>query len=108
MNNNNVSFEEWSGGASFTELQELKAKATKKLIVFLLLSLIPFVNFVTVGCAIFCYNNISYINSRGADNGNNLIRFILLLYGFFIPPIIVVQVCTHNDALGAKVLGWNE
>lgn len=104
---NNISFEEWSGGASPAELIELKDRAKKRMVIYLLLSLIPFVNIVTVGLAIFCYNNISYIDTRGRSNGNDLLRFILMVWGFLIPPIIVVSICSGSDSLGNKVLGWN-
>lgn len=102
----NVAFEEWTGGATEAELRELKAVTSKRFKMFLLISLIPFVNWITMGCAIFCYNNLSLLKSRGYNTGSNILRWILMLYAFIIPPIIVVQACAHIDALGMKVLGW--
>ena len=60
-----------------------------------------------MGCAIFCYNNLSLLKSRGRSNGSNLVRLVLMIYAFFIPPIIVVQACARINALGMKVLDWN-
>lgn len=101
-----MTFEEWSGGASAEELRDLQQRASKKFWFFLLLSIIPVLNWVTMGCAIFCYNNVSIIKSRGRSNGSNFIRLILMIWALFIPPIIVVQLCARIDALGTAVLGW--
>ena len=60
-----------------------------------------------MGLCIFCYNNKSLLKTRGASNGSNLWRFILLVYGFIIFLFIVVQLCAHINSLGLKVLGWN-
>lgn len=46
----NVAFEEWTGGATEAELRELKAVTSKRFKMFLLISLIPFVNWITMGC----------------------------------------------------------
>lgn len=100
-----MSFAEWSNGASEAELKELEKTISKRFKVFGLISLIPFVNFITMGCAIFCYNNLSYLKSRGRTTGNDLFRGILVLYAFIIPPLIVVQACTCIRPLGNKVLG---
>ena len=101
-------FEEWTGGASESELEEMYEAANKRYWILLLISLIPLVNWITMGLCIFCYNNKSLIKSRGQSNGNNLWRLILMIYGFIIFPIIVVQLCAHINSLGLKVLGWDK
>lgn len=100
-----MTFEEWTGGASEAELREMKKVINKRFWIYFFISLIPFVNFITMGCAIFCYNNLSMLKSRGRSNGSNLFRLILMLYAGLIPPIIVVQVCAHSSSIGSKVLG---
>ncbi len=99
------SFEEWTGGASEQEIQDMIATVNSRFWIFLLISLIPFVNFITMGCAIFCYNNLSLLKSRGRSQGNNGVRFILMLYALIIPPIIVVKLCAYIKSIGAAVLG---
>ena len=99
------SFEEWTGGASEQEIRQMIATVRGRFWVFLLISLIPIVNFITMGCAIFCYNNLSILKSRGRSQGSDMLRFILVLYGCIIPPIIVVQACAHINSLGSSVLG---
>ncbi len=99
-------FDEWCDGASDEDLDAMAKATSKKFWIWFLISLIPVVNFVTMGFAIFCYNNLSYIKSRGRSNGSNLLRFILMLYALYIPPIIVVNICSKNDKLGSSVLGW--
>lgn len=102
----NQSFYEWTRGATEAEIQEMKAKVSKRFKIFLLISLIPIVNLITMGCAIFCYNNLSLLKTRGRSNGSDIFRFILMVWAAILPPIIVVQACAHIDSLGAKVLGW--
>lgn len=103
-----LSFSEWRGGATEAELNEMKKVASKKFWIYLLISLIPIVNWVTMGMAIFCYNNVNYIKSRGRHTGSNLIRFILMSYAFLLPPIIVVNILSKADKAGNKVLGWDK
>ncbi|MBQ8374367.1 MAG: hypothetical protein IJX98_02190 [Clostridia bacterium] len=99
-------FDEWCDGASEEEVEAMIAATSKKFKTFLLISLIPIVNWVTMGCAIFCYNNLSFMKTRGKSNGNGLVRLVMMLYAFFIPPILVVQLCSKIEKLGQKVLGW--
>lgn len=101
-----MSFEEWTGYASEEEIAAMKQTTKKRFTIFLLLSLIPLLNWITMGLAIFCYNNYSILKSRGRSNGSDLFRFILMLYAFFIPPILMVQLCVKIEALGHKVIGW--
>lgn len=101
------SFSQWAGDATEEDLAEMKKLATKKFWIWLAISLIPIVNWVTMGNAIFCYNTVSYIKSRGRSNGSNLLRFILMLYALIIPPIIIVNVLSRSQKMGEKVLGWN-
>ena len=101
-------FDDWCDGASDEELDELEARARKSFWKWFLISLIPFVSFITVGCAIFCYNNLSYIKSIGRNQGSNIVRGILILWGAIILPLIVVNILAKADKLGNKVLGWND
>lgn len=103
-----MTFEEWTGGATEAEIREMKKVITKRFWMYFFISLIPVVNFITMGCAIFCYNNLSMLKTRGRNSGSNLFRLILMLYAWLIPPIIVVQVCAHSNSLGTKVLGLTE
>ncbi len=100
-------FDEWTGGATEEEVIAATAATKKRMNKFLLISIIPIINWITMGLAIFCYNNYSILKSRGRSNGNNLFRLILMIYAFFIPPILVVQLCARSNSLGLKVLGWN-
>lgn len=100
------SFSQWAGGATEEDLAEMQRLATKKFWIWLAISLIPIVNWVTMGNAIFCYNTLSYIKSRGRSNGIGLLRLILMIYAFIIPPIIVVQLLSKSQKLGEKILGW--
>ena len=101
-----MTFEEWSGGADDETLYELYDAANRKYKMFLLISLIPIVNWITMGCAIFAYNNKCFIKSRGRSTGNGLWRLILMVYAFIIPPLLVVKACASIEALGNAVLGW--
>ena len=95
-------FDDWCDSASDEELDELESKARKSFWKWILISLIPFVGIITIGCAIFCYNNLSYIRSRGRNQGSDILRFILMLWGAIIFPIIVVKVLSKADKLGNK------
>ena len=101
-------FIEWVGGPDTTEAEvEALEKTTRKSFwKWILISLIPMVGFFTIGCAIFCYNNLEYIRTRGRNNGNNFIRFLLMHWGLIIIPIIEVGIFSKFDKLGASVLGW--
>lgn len=99
-----INFSEWTGNATEEEIQQYIAIVNKRFKIFLLISLIPIVNWVTMGLAIFCYNNLSVLKSHGNSNGSGVLRFILMLYALFIPPIIVVQLCARIGSLGNKVL----
>lgn len=101
-------FDEWCDGASDEDLQAMEEAAKKQYHKFLLISLIPIINMFTMGQAIFCYNNLSYIRSRGRSTGNVVWRFILLLYSLFLIPLLVINICSKNDNLANKVLGWNK
>lgn len=101
-----LDFQEWTGGASEEEIAALKKVTEKKFKFWLLISLIPVLNWITMGFAIFCYNNLSIIKSRGRSNGNDLFRLILMIYALFIPPIFIVNLCAKFEKLGTKVLGW--
>lgn len=103
-----VDFEEWSGGASDEELEELKKQTKKRYHMFLLISIIPIVNWITMGMAIFCYNNYNIIKSRGYSSGNGIWRLILLIYSFIIIPLIVINICAKFPKAGNAVLGWKE
>ena len=102
----NIPLEEWIQTVSDEERRELMAKTKKRFIIFLLISLIPYVNFFTMGFAIYCYNNWNYLKTRGGNTGNDYIRGLLMLYGFILPPIIGVTLCTKNEKLSQKILGW--
>ncbi len=99
-------FEEWCEGAPEEQIESFVKTTRKNYYKWLLISLIPLVSFFTVGKAIFCYNNLSYLKSRGNSNGSNLWRFILLVWGLFIIPIAQVKAYSNNSGKGAKVLGW--
>lgn len=101
-------FDEWTGGLTEEELIAVVAKIKKRYKTFLLLSIIPVVNWITMGCALFCYNNLCYLKSRGKYEGNNTFRFILMLYAVIIPPIIVVQLASRIQSLGDKILFGSE
>ena len=106
MSNEKVTLEEWIETVSDEERRALMAKTRKRFWIFLLISLIPYVNFFTMGFAVFCYNNLNFLKTRGRSTGNNGVRALMMIYGFIIPPIIVVTLCNKIEKLGAKILGW--
>lgn len=99
-------FSQWTGGANEQELRAMTTKLRIRFWVFLALSLIPGLNVLLMGCTIFSYNNLVYLKSRGRRTGSNLLRFLMLLYGFIIVPLIMVRVFVRFDKLGSKILGW--
>ena len=99
------SLEEWLQNAPDHERRALMKKIKKRFIIFLLISIIPLVNFITMGLAIFCYNTWSYVKSRGRNTGSGLVRLFLMLYAYILPPIIVVTLCSKIRSLGSKVTG---
>ena len=101
-----VTLAEWVKDAPQEELNELIEKTKKRFWIFFLISLIPYVNFITMGFTIFCYNNWCFLKSRGARTGNQYIVLLLMLWGFFIPPLIGVWLCSKSEKLGSKILGW--
>lgn len=103
---NMPSFNEWTGGANEQELKVMTSKLRKRFWLFLVLSLIPILNVFLMGCTVFCYNNLSYLKSRGRKMGSNLLRFFMLLYGLIIIPLIMVNIFAKSDKLGDKILGW--
>lgn len=103
---NEVSMEEWVQELPDSERRELMAKAKKRFWMFCLIGLIPYVSFVMMGFAIYCYNTYNYLKTRGRNTGRNEIRLLLLLWGMFLLPIIIVNVCSKNEKLGDKILGW--
>ena len=102
-----MTFEEWTGGASEQEVRELTKKTQKRFFFWLLISIIPVLGQFTIGFAIFCYNNLSYIKTRGHSQGNVLVRWIMLLWGFIIIPILEVKLCTKWSGFANKILGWS-
>lgn len=98
------SFDEWTGGLTEEELIEVVARVKKRYRMFLLISIIPVVNWITMGCALYCYNNLCYLKSRGRYEGNNIFRFILMVYAYIIPPIIIVQLAARINSLGDRIL----
>lgn len=103
-------FIEWVGGPDTTEadVEDLEKKTRKAFWKWFLISLIPVIGQFTIGLAVFCYNNLGYIESRGRNNGNDLFRGIMILWGLILIPIIEVQILAKADKLGNSVLGWNK
>lgn len=101
----NFSFSEWTGGASEEEVKTMIKKVRIRFYIFLVLGLIPVLNFIFMGLAIFCYNNLSILKSRGRSNGSDFLRGLMILYGFIIFPIIEVQILSKVNKLGSLVLG---
>lgn len=104
----NQAFAEWCGGATESEIAQMEASSRKSFWKWFLISLIPLVGFLTVGVAAFCYNTHSFIKTRGHSDGSNLVRFIFLLWGGIIIPIIEVQLLSKSDKTGYKVLGFDK
>ena len=105
-------FIEWMGGegseTATEEMVEALEKVTRKSFwKWILISLIPGISIITMGFAIFCYNNLSYIKTRGRSQGNVLVRWIMLLWGFIIIPILEVKLCTKWSGFANKILGWS-
>lgn len=99
-------FSAWTGGANEQEIRVMTTKLRIRFWLFLGLSLIPFLNVLLMGCTIFCYNNLVYLKSRGRRTGSDILRFLMMLYGFIIVPLIMVKVFTKFDKLGRIVVGW--
>lgn len=98
-------FYEWTNGASEEELKAMTATVKKRFTIFLLISLIPLVSVITMGFAMFCYNNYVVLKSRGRRTSNGLIILLMALYGYVIIPLIEVQLCSRIQSLGDKILG---
>ena len=103
-----ISLPQFVQTASEEELQATIARVKKRFKLFGLLSLIPGLNIFLMGCTIFCYNNLSILKSRGAKNGSNFLRFLMLLWGFIIIPLIEIQLFAHITSLGAKVIDLDD
>ena len=103
-----IDFDEWSDYATDEELEVLQDAARKKMWKWILLSLIPILNIFLIGCAIFAYNNYHFIKSRGESMGNDTVRGIMLLWGLFLIPLIVLKILSKWNKLGDKVLGWDK
>ena len=106
MRDEEMTLEEWIETVSDEERRALIAKTKKRFWIFLLISLIPYVNFFTMGFAIFCYNNLNFLKTRGRSTGSNGVRFLLMLYAFILPPLIGFTLCNKIEKLGTKILGW--
>lgn len=98
-------FETWSGGATESELNQMEKTVKKRFWIFFLLGIIPPLNFLFMGLAVFCYNNLSYIRSRGRNQGSDGLRFLMLLWGVLIIPVIEVQLCSKAEKLGTLICG---
>ena len=94
-------------GGQEKAIQNAIDQTKKSFTKWFLISLIPVVNWVTMGFAVFCYNNLCYLKSGGKSKGNNAIRFLMLLWGFYLFPQIVIKIATKNEKLQKKILGWN-
>ena len=103
-----IDFDEWSDYASDEELDALESAAKKSMWKWLLISLIPIVGIFIIGCAIFAYNNYHFIESRGESMGSDVVRGIMMLWGLFIIPLIVLKILSSSNKLGDKVLGWDK
>lgn len=100
-------WKEFLAEANCTEadVKSMIAHLNKRFWMFMLLSLIPGVGIITAGCAVYCFNNANWWKSHGNTTGNNIVRFVIMLFGGIIPPIIEVWLFSKIDALGNKVLG---
>lgn len=98
-------FEEWTGGASESEIVKIEKIVKKRFSIFLVLGIIPLLNFIFMGFAIYCYNNLSYIRSRGRTIGNDGLRFLMMIWGLIIIPIIEVMLCSKIEKLGTLIRG---
>ncbi len=96
---------EFKGDLTDADIRDLVNLIKKRFWIYLLLSLIPGVGLITAGCAVYCYNNYKWFSTMGNSTGNNIVRFILMLPGALIMPIIEVWLFSHISALGNKVLG---
>ena len=99
-------FVEWTDGASDEELEMMEKITTKEMWKWILVSIVPFVNIFTVGIAMFCYNNLCYLKSRGHKVGNRWIMALMLVWGLFLVPLIEINIFQRNELLGNHILGW--
>ncbi len=105
-------FIEWMGGegsetATEETVEALEQITRKSFWKWFLISLIPGISVFTIGFAIFCYNNLSYIKTRGRSQGSVLFRWLMLLWGFLIIPLLEVRICTKSQGFANKILGWS-
>ena len=99
-------FIEWTDGADEEELEVMTYLAKRSFWKWFFISLVPFVNIFTAGIALFCYNNLCYLKSNGHYTGHMFIRFLFLLWGLFVVPLIEISIFTQNERLGNHILGW--
>ncbi len=106
IENDNIDFDKWSSGVSEDIIEDLISITKKQYYKWLLLSLIPIINWFTMGKAIYCYNNINYMKSRGHSTGSILWRLVLVIWGLIIFPFILVMILSNNEKRGNIALGW--
>ena len=99
-------FIEWTDAADDEELEVMTELCRKSFIKWLLISFIPVASIFTAGVALFCYNNLCYLKSKGHYTGNVFIKILFYLWGLIIVPLIEMSVFTQNERLGNQILGW--
>jgi len=121
-------FDEWVGGASDEEIEIMISNVRKRKYIFLgvwaialvvtlicltisgdnpgwVLALALILLGIPAGCSCFCNNNLRILKRR-KFGGAPIDVYVYLIIGLFIVPIIVVQLASKIDSLGAKILGY--
>ena len=57
------------------------------------------------GLAVYCINNYRYFNTNGQKQGGGIVWVLLLVFGLFLLPLLVVFVCNKFLSLAELVLG---
>ena len=99
-------FIEWTDAACDEDLEAMTDLASRAMWKWIILSFIPIVNIFTAGIAMFCYNNLCFLKSRGHRVGNKGIMFLFLVWGLFLVPLIEYSMFTRDERLGDHILGW--
>ena len=106
MGDEKMTLEEWIETVSDEERRALIAKTKKRFWFFCWLALSPMLIILLWALRYSVTAVWIFLKTCGRSTGNNGVRALMMLYGFIIPPIIVVTLCSKIEKLGDKILGW--
>lgn len=97
-----ITYEQALDLATQEEVDQMITIIQKKRKFYLLLALIPVVNWFFGGC--FTFTNNTYKAIRGQKTGG-LLNMIIVIWSFILPPIVIVFFLSRISKCERKVLG---